>query len=165
MELESLKENIRMELESLKETVRDLEGRLKQSECDEIQLILGQLAAEVDREIPQLVLNPIIGDHNIVGVGGLTKALKGKKPYGQVFKNEEQKAKAIACWDDLRKKLQWSDDLFLFMKALKKFRNPFAHPTIEKKAIERCKSKMPNPKKQMVERLWTIYSELSQQSA
>lgn len=167
-ELETLKDvncSTRKGLETLKETtkeleatVNDLKGELKKKEGDQVQLVLEEMASVVDRSIPHLVLNDIIGeDHDLCTINSMEMALQGT--HYDIFEDEAQKRRARNCWDHLKGELDWSNEIFVFMKRLKRSRNPVAHPGVDKSTIEAAFERNVVPRAKL-EKLWTIYKKL-----
>ena len=60
-------------------------------EADKFQLILGQVASEVESKIAHRVLDNILGTyHDTKNVSSMDKALKYILPYDAVFETEDQ---------------------------------------------------------------------------
>ena len=96
------------------------------------KLVLGQVAFDVDRSIPKLVIDPVLGIcHNILRIKDMDSALKGDE---DIFK-EEQKIDCQKRWEKLKAELGWSGKVFRYVKGLKQSRITVAHPTIDEDIV------------------------------
>ena len=107
-------------LESCRQQLEDKEKLVKQKEAEKAQLLLGQLAYEVEKGIACKVLDPIAGeDHFIYSVEGLELALEGtRRHYKEVLESEQKRKDATEAWENLKKIIKWSDELHRFISRL-----------------------------------------------
>ena len=125
------------------------------------KLVLGQVAFDVDRSIPKLVIDPVLGIcHNILRIKDMESALKGDE---DIFKEEEQKIDCQKRWEELKAELGWSDKVFRYMKGLKQSRLTVAHPTIDEDIVRSAVDTfVERNDREMFRKLFQIYKETQQ---
>ena len=137
IDLKRMCETVCKENSELKTRASDLERKLKDldetAKLDESKLILGEVACEVDRCIPELVLNRVVGrDHYITKIKDMESALRGSDSrFSDIFMNEEQRKECQVIWEQLKGELRWNTKVFRYMHKLRKNRVSTAHPTVK----------------------------------
>ena len=131
---------LKNEVEWLKQDIERLNIIYAKLNIQEDDLILGQVAYDIERYIVRIVLGPFVGpSHYITSIKKIQSALKGDEDYTDLFSPEIQQQVARR-WKDLQEVIHWSLDLFRFMNALKKGRISSAHQKVnEDKAIAAMK--------------------------
>ena len=140
--IECLDLRVSMLTKEIKELRTHLEESAKQLEAwkeDRIQLMIGQLAIEVEKGIIDQVLTEVIGspdEHYVKTVKDMQKALKRKANFADVLIDDSNHEKATKKWKDLQKTLNWKDIHFRYIMTLKSSRVSVAHPKFEASVVE-----------------------------
>ena len=126
----TLSENVR----ELTEKVKEANEKLEAWKGDRIQLILGQLAFEVEKAIVNEVLAAIIGSpdkYYITTIADMQSALEKKAYFSDVLADDSNHKNATKRWKDLQTTLDWKDYHFRCISYLKRSRVSAAHPKFE----------------------------------
>lgn len=151
------KEEVKQQIVELKQELVKLEHRLKRLEAE---LVVGQVAYDVDRGVPHFVLDAFIDpDHHIYTIYEMNRAIMNDPDYGDVFKTQETRARAEARWETLKEEFHWTSKLHRYMKHLKTYYNIFACPTVDKDTVENVLESqvIPDLNRELFEKLWTIH--------
>ena len=166
--LEEANDKLKEEVKNLQEKANKLEVIVKDLKQDKEKittqkLIIGQVAINVDRNVPKLVLDELVGpDHFIYSIREMELAIEGQhKNYADVFQNEMERKTAEQKWEALQKKLNWSPKLFRYMQDLRKERGNIAHPDVDKDSILAAMEKnIPQKHEKLFLQLFRIHEEL-----
>jgi hypothetical protein len=127
----------------LKERVRNMEGKLKnmedkfkKMEADELALLRGQVAFDVDRSIAKRVLNPVLGENYVESIKDMEDVLQERK----FFFNNNAQQKAVQNWKELQTKLKWNPMFTYYISKIKSARLHIAHPKLQEYKKERIDS-------------------------
>ena len=131
-ELKQQVENLAKQLEELKKDGRSTQLMLEELKKDRTQLMVGQLAFEVEKAIIYEVLTKVIGSstHYVTTLEDMQSALNRKPNFTDVLSDPNQK-KAAEKWEELQKTLKWKEIHFRYIKNLKSSRVSVAHPKFD----------------------------------
>ena len=149
-------------LESCRQQLEYKEMLVKQKEAEKAQLLLGQLAYEVEKRIACKVLDPIAGeDHFIYSVEGLELALEGtRRHYKEVLESEQKRKDATEAWESLKKTIRWSDELHRFISRLELSYDSCVYLTITDSAVKDAMKNESSRDKKLIDKLLYIHHEL-----
>ena len=105
------------EVEELRIQLEESAKQLEAWKEDRIQLMLGQLAVEVEKAIIDKVLTEVIGspdEHYVNTIKDMQKALKRKANFADVLTDDSNHEKATKKWKELQKTLNWKDIHFQY---------------------------------------------------
>ena len=141
---------------------QQLEDKVKQKEAEKAQLLLGQLAYEVEKGIACKVLDPIAGeDHFIYSVEGLELALEGtRRHYKEVLESEQKRKDATEAWENLKKIIKWSDELHRFISRLELSYDSCVNLTITDTAVRDAMKNGSSRDKNLIDKLLDIHHKL-----
>ena len=123
-------ELIQDEVKYLEEALKTLKIKMDQIYPNEEELLLSQVAYDIERYVTKTVLNPLLGPkHYITSIMDMQSAINGDKDFADLFSNSIRD-KAKQSWRELQEKLEWRLDLFRYMSSLKKGRLRSAHLTV-----------------------------------
>ena len=124
-EVENMLEDERKEWEKLETELRE---RMETLEGSKDKILLGQMAAKVDRELLKKIVEGTTMSTKYLTVGRIDKNLKDEN--SDIFKSDGEKAVVKRNWTDLKcqMNLSWQDVYAL--KDFKHTRNHVAHPDI-----------------------------------
>ena len=133
-EIEGLIKQVR----ELKIQVERLTKQLEELKKDRTQLMIGQLAVEVEKAIIDKVLTNVIGSpkHYVSTLKDMEKALKRKPYFADILTDDSNHEKATKKWKELQRELNWEEIHFRYIKSLKKSRVAVAHPKFEAAMIQ-----------------------------
>ena len=147
--LTALTEKITCNERRHKDEVAILNKKIETLTCNELTLMVGQLAFEVETEIIEKVLQDCANpQHNIHHLDELLDAITGKATYNDIFHlNDDDcdccddgdstcicatnRKKAKEAWDRLKVKLGLQKQFFNAMRTVKHFRRGLAHPPFD----------------------------------
>lgn len=160
-----LRENtdIKAIVESLKERIITLENKVKRLSSDRNQLILGQVAFEIEKSIVHKVLDDLIGkNHYVNSIEDMKLAIIGEDSNYDDLLSQEQRDLADEKWKKLQKELNWQPSNFRYLKWLKQKRVAPAHPTITIAGIKDVleSSALPEHEKKPFDELFSMYKKL-----
>ena len=140
--------NLQKELSDLNNLVQDLKVQIKKltkeleaQKGDYIQLMVGQLAFEVEKAIINEVLTEFIGppcEHCVFTIAHMQKALERKANFADIFKDDSTLEKAKKKWEGLQQKLGWKNLHFRYIWHLKDSRVAVAHPEFEEAVVTKA---------------------------
>ena len=152
--LTALTEKITCNERRHKDEVAVLNKKIETLTCNELTLMVGQLAFEVETEIIEKVLQNYANPrHNIHHLDEMLDAITGKATYNDIFHLNDDcdcyddgdstcicatnRKKAKEAWDHLKVKLGLKDQfLFPAMRAVKHLRRGLAHPPFVLQVVE-----------------------------
>ena len=132
--LEQKVSTLSKDVRELMEKVKEANEKLETWKGGRNQLILGQLAFEVEKAIVNEVLAAIIGSpdkYYITTIADMQSALEKKAYFSDVLADDSNHKNATKRWKDLQMTLEWKDYHFRCISHLKRSRVPAAHPKFE----------------------------------
>jgi FtsZ-binding cell division protein ZapB len=156
-ELKKKVHNLEKEVDNLKKEVE----RLKKLEDE---LLVGQIAAKVEQEIVNRLLEGTNASSSFLTINRLINICdKGISSRQQIFTKQEEIDAVNRNWDDLQTKIGLDDDVYGAIEKFKSGRNREAHPNLTIKQVQdRLKTCTYSPaNKAMIDRLVKILQELS----
>ncbi len=117
----------------LKSKITSLQARVESLERCEQQLIVGQVAFEIDQKALNKVLQGIGDPYSLAvhNIAHLEKAIAGVHNFEDVFASEDERKEVGRRWDQLKTTIEWTNRHYRHVKALKKVRLTSAHPEID----------------------------------
>ena len=152
------------QVQNLEITVKTLYIEIKKINTHEEELLLGQVAYDIELYVAKIVLDPLVGPkHYITSIKKMQSAINGDDSYADLFP-EATRREAECSWKDLQERIGWNRDLFRYMGALKKSRISSAHPTVDKEnAIAAMKKNLPRDEQEKFRDLLKMHEELKAQ--
>ncbi len=124
----------------LKSKITSLQVRVESLEKCEQQLIVGQVAFEIDQKVLNKVMQGIGDPYSLAvhNIAQLEKAIAGVHNFEDVFASEDERKEVGRRWDQLKTTIEWTNRHYRHVKALKKVRLTSAHPEIDIAAVRQA---------------------------
>ena len=158
-------ECLRVTVRHLFDEMDGLRSRLKQLEALATDLLVGQLASKLEKEIVAEILRDTgVQNKYYVTLTQVEDALEGRASRrAKIFSSQEQKKKATENWDRLEVLLGLDDDMYGAIDKLKFVRNVTAHPNLplEELSTRLKTSDLSSEDKEMCDRFIEVLNKLS----
>ena len=128
-----LKEAVR----KLKEGVRKLkeEVGIFENDVDELTIMTGQLAMEIEQKILDTVLFDLLTcDQHINTIHDMEKVIQDDDD--DVFESNDRRDTARRRWAELKSRFSWKGKHTRYIQELKCKRNPITHPRVDRRRID-----------------------------
>ena len=122
----------------LKEEVRKLKEQVGVFENDELTIMTGQLAMEIEQTILDTVLFDLLTcDQHINTIHDMEKVIQDDDDNDDdVFESNDRRDTARRRWAELKSRFSWKGKHTRYIQELKYKRNPITQPRVDRRRID-----------------------------